>query len=225
VAPYTTTTKTNPVNTNPITPITITDTDPAFWPSTSTGGIIVAQTFGGGANPVVPLIADPVIRTGAVVALISHGKNGYGAFNVKGGQNDYTTAGKDEQQNADPAKLVTSVIPPRVAVVMRDTTEVATGGGAFDDMVMMISTTDLIGPLVANGTIKLNAQAAFNQANDIVLGSIMALKQSCTLVPPPVITSPPICITSNYYYSLPVPATVVASFPIGVSVWGMNYAG
>lgn len=178
----------------------------AFWPSSSTGGITITD---GTTN-----IADPTKATGAVVTLISYGKNGYGAFNVKGVQNDYLSAavGDDEKQNADPAKLITPTTPPKATVVKRDTTDVTTGGGAFDDIVMMLSANDFTGPLIANGTLQSSAQAALSQANDAVIGNILALRTcnptaSCTqttttssmctsYVPgPTVCTDPPACTT------------------------------
>ena len=141
--------------TNTVTPINpgpiVLGSNYAFWPSTSTGGIAVAQTFNGTANPVLPLIADPAQASGAVVVLISYGKNGYGAFNTKGGQNDYAAAGSDEKQNADAAKLITAGNPPAVTTVKRDTTEATTGGGAFDDIVLALSANDLTGPLTVSG--------------------------------------------------------------------------
>jgi len=50
----------------------------AFWPSTSTGGIIVKGEAGA-------VIATPTNNTGAAVALISYGPNGYGAYNLRCG--------------------------------------------------------------------------------------------------------------------------------------------
>lgn len=205
-SPYTKTTTLTPINSGVQPPV-----NAAFWPSTSTGGIIVAQTFGGGAIPIPPLIANPVLATGAAVVLISHGKNGYGAFNVKGVQNDFTPAGSDEQQNADPAKLVTPTLPPTATVVKRDTTDVTTGGGAFDDIVMMLSAYDLTAPLIANGTLQSSSQAALSQANNIVLGNIVATK-SC-----PSLSCPP----NSYSYSLP--PTGFPFTPPNVAAWGMSY--
>jgi prepilin-type N-terminal cleavage/methylation domain-containing protein len=164
--PHTKTTRTNPANTwsiipNPPTPWPIFP-DSAFWPSTSTGGITVTD----GTNA----IADPVKATGAVVVLISYGRNGYGAFNIKGSTNDATAAGADEKTNATP---ITGTAPALTAkVIKRDATDSTSGGGAFDDIVMLLSAQDLVGPLVANGTLQASSQAALKQANNIVLGGI-----------------------------------------------------
>ena len=177
----------------------------AFWPSTSTGGITVTD----GTNQ----IANPATATGAAVVLISYGKNGYGAYNLKG-QNAPPAAKTDELKNAGPL----SVTQP--TVVKRDTTDSTAGGGPFDDIVMILSANDLTGPLIANGTLQANAQAALTQANNIVLGSIVMSKKSCSVSPPPPSPSP-ICDASNYYY----PLNVNPLFPLSVTAWGMNYAG
>lgn len=167
----------------------------AFWPSTSTGGITVRDSSGN-------LIANPVNTTGAAVVLISYGKNGYGAFNVNGGANAPPPAiDTDELQNVSP---FTGTTPP--TVVKRDTTDSTAGGGPFDDIVMMLSANDLTGPLIANGTLQSSAQAALNQANNIVLGYIVATKGSC----------------SPCSYIIPSPASI--PFPASVTAWGVSYA-
>ncbi len=190
--------------TNSITPTSST----AFWPSTSTGGIKVTD---GGTTT----IADPALATGAVVTLISYGKNGYGAINVKNTQNDFSAAGTDEKQNADATKLVSGT-PSTALVIKRDATDATTGGGAFDDIVMILSADDLTGPLVANGTLQLNAQAALTQANDIVMGVIVSNKYSCVSTPPPA----PVCTSglSTYYYTITSPP----AFPASVTSWGVT---
>jgi len=249
VSPFTKTTTPNPVNTNPITAVSITATDPAFWPSTSTGGIIVTD----GTNT----IADPFKATGAVVVLISYGKNGYGAFNVKGAQNNFTPAGTDQKQNADSTMLVIGN-PPAIKVVKRDSTDLTTGGGAFDDIVMMLSANDLTGPLIGSGTLQSSAEAALSQANDAVIGKIIASRSNpCPLTSTtqnsaaPVCTTlvcttydtatPPNCISSvctaysTYntsstsstnvcYYDIPVPASIIFTAPPNVAAWGVVYS-
>jgi prepilin-type N-terminal cleavage/methylation domain-containing protein len=179
--------------TNSITPTSST----AFWPSTSTGGIKVTD---GGTTT----IADPALATGAVVTLISYGKNGYGAINVKNTQNDFSAAGTDEKQNADATKLVSGT-PSTALVIKRDATDATTGGGAFDDIVMILNAYDLTGPLVTNGTLLLNAQTALSQANDIVMGSIAASKS---------------CSPCSYV----IPASSSITFPSTITAWGITYA-
>jgi len=224
VSPFTMTTITNPVNTNPSPAVTITATDSAFWPSSSTGGIIVAQTMGGTTTPVTPLIADPTKATGAAVVLISYGKNGYGAFNIKGGINlPLPAANTDELQNATLPAVAT-----QPTVIKRDATDSPTlrvGGatvntGAFDDIVMPLSANDLTGPLIANGTLQPSAQAALNQANDAVIGNIIISRvcnptASCTQT---TLTSP-VCTnyapgTSCIAYDTAVPPNCISYAPV-----------
>ena len=198
---YSTTSNASPYTTTP---------NSAFWPSTSTGGITVTNG--------TSTIANPAIATGAAVALISYGKNGYGAFNVKDATNTQPPVTNiDERQNANPMSGAT---PP--TVVKRDTTDSTAGGGPFDDIVMVLSANDLTGPLITNGTLQSSAQAVLSQANDIVLGNIVATRFPC---PDP---SPGTC-TAGYYYTIPVPTSASCStgavmcFPPNVTVWGMSY--
>lgn len=178
-------------NTSPNT----TNKSSAFWPSTSTGGIKVTN----GTTDTI-IIANPVDLTGAAVVLISYGKNGFGAVNVKGGTNDSTSAGADETINVAPDSTGAAI-----TIVKRDTTDSTAGGGAFDDVVMMLSANDLIDTLIENGTLQSNPQAALNQANNIVIGMIVASKESGSY-----------CDGSNYRYS--IPSSV--SFP----GWGISYS-
>lgn len=186
----------------------------AFWPSTSTsgstGGIRVKD---GNGN----LVANPATATGAAVVLISYGKNGYGAYNVKGGTTNPNAAppgtNLDEITNATP---VTGP-PTTVTVVKRDTTDSLSGNGPFDDIVMILSANDLTGPLIANGTLQANAQAAFSQANDIVMGKIVESKKC-----PDPVNSP--CPPNSYSYTVPLPSTL-PNFPASVTAWGMIYGG
>jgi len=163
----------------------------AFWPNTSTGGIQIAQTIAP-----LQLIADPTQATGAAVALISYGKNGFGATNIKGNTNANAllpAINTDEVQNFNPFTAPTQPI-----VVKRDITDsTAAVGGPFDDIVMILSAQDLTGPLIANGTLQSSAQAALSQANDAVLGNIIASRQY---------------IQKSCLSPLPLPAPQPASF-------------
>lgn len=191
-SPYIYTQTTNPANPGPIAAV-----DLAFWPSTSTGGIKVTSD---GTNT----IADPVNATGAAVVLISYGKNGYGANNVKGKNAPPPAANTYEVQNAA-SSVVTA------GVIKRDSTE------TFDDIVMMLSASDLTGPLIANGTLPSNAQAALSQANDIVMGSIVASRAPYC---PPTLTCPVPDPYTGYFYLVP---TSMTSTPPNVAAWGVTY--
>lgn len=174
----------------------------AFWPSISTGGITVTD----GTNT----IASPSNATGAAVVLISYGKNGYGAFNIKGQNAPPPTANVDEVKNAAPDSTGLAI-----TVVKRDASEI------FDDILMIVSTNDLTGPLITNGTLQSNAQAALTQANDVVLSNIVG-SRACIPAAPACSASP------RYQYSIPgnpsSPPTPYFTFPPAVSAWGVTYA-
>jgi prepilin-type N-terminal cleavage/methylation domain-containing protein len=156
----------------------------SFWPSNTLGGI--TAKVNGTDTP------------GMVAALISYGKNGFGAVNIKGGTNDLSAAGADETQN------ITLTTPN--TVFKRDTSDTPTGN-AFDDVVMILSANDLTGPLISNGTFQ-STQAALTQANNIVLGAIG--KQN-------ICPGADGCTSPGYYYTVP------ASPPAGVSDLGVLY--
>ena len=175
----------------------------AFWPSNNAGSI-TANVNGATISPNI------------VASLISHGKNGLGAINIKGVQNLPLPTGTDELQNTKPISG-----PPINTVFKRDATDSTTGGGAFDDIVMILSANDLTGPLIANGTLQSNAQAALSQANDIVIGNIVASKLPC---PDPNNS----CTSPDNYYKVSKKSSSTPSFPFAtppnVAAWGVSYA-
>jgi len=158
----------------------------AFWPTNTAGSLNVTGNS---------------TLSGIVVALISHGKNGYGAFNTKGGINDSSAAGTDEKQNIPPISGNT--------VVKRDTTDSTAGGGAFDDVVMVLSANDLTGPLIANGTLQSNPQNALIQANNIVIGTILGGRNSTGWC-------------GNYKFAMPSSGSIVFPTP---DISYTNYLG
>lgn len=160
----------------------------AFWPSNTAGSLNVTGNS---------------TLSGIVVALISHGKNGYGAFNTKGGINNSSAAGTDEKQNINP---ITGT--PANTVVKRDASDTPTGN-AFDDVVMTLSANDLIGPLIESGTLQSNYQAALIQANNIVLAYISGHWASTSYC-------------ANYKYVVPSPSLV--SFPSDLTALGISYS-
>lgn len=164
---------------------TLADAASAFWPSNNAGSI-TAKVNGTDIN--------------IVASLISHGKNGLGAINIKGIKNLPLPTGTDELQNTNPISGALSN-----TVIKRDATDSTSGGGAFDDVVMMLSANDLTGPLIANGTLQSSAQQALNQANAIVLGKIIASKGNCT----------PCKFT--------IPNTGSITFPASVIEWNVVY--
>ena len=94
-------------------------------------------------------IMDVAAGSGAAAIVISQGPNGYGAYTVKGTQNDAAVAGASETANIPlPAS-------PPPAYYKRDyTSNTGAYGGAFDDVVMAISPSDLLTPLVRDGALQ-----------------------------------------------------------------------
>lgn len=106
------------------------------------GGITRQERFDNAPalNPVAP---------DAVVAVVSHGKNGLGAFTTKGSQNVMPLVANalfvDEGENANGDAVY----------IQRDTNnDPAANGGVYDDVVMMLTPDDLISPLAKEGTMK-----------------------------------------------------------------------
>lgn len=82
----------------------------------------------------------------AVAVVISHGRNGLGAYTTRGTRITLPTAA-DELENTNGTANTTYVRRTRTE------SETATGG-VFDDYVMYVSADDLLGPLVKEGSIK-----------------------------------------------------------------------
>lgn len=99
----------------------------------STGGIISNSRDAAGA------LAQ--IAGNAVAVIISHGRNGSGAYTVKGTRNALPTAGTDELAN-------TNGNLPATKWKREFTDSAAATGGLFDDVVMVLQPGDLISPLL-----------------------------------------------------------------------------
>jgi hypothetical protein len=169
----------------------------AFWPTVSTGAITVNDVTGTAISN--PAATPP---TGAVLVLISYGRNGYGATNVNGSVNSTAGAGQDELSNANPAALG----PTQFLVVNRDITDqIVVNHGSFDDIVLPLRQNDLVAPLAVNGTIQPSALPALNQANDYVAALIVGSAPGRVACPAAVA---PCAACSGFFYNMP-PTTVV----------------
>jgi prepilin-type N-terminal cleavage/methylation domain-containing protein len=94
--------------------------------------------------------SENIVLTAVVAIVISHGKNGLGAYTIKGTQTlmpDSATL-KDELQNASPTS------PPNVFYKREYTDNATAPGGAFDDVVMALGVNDLLAPLIKDGSMK-----------------------------------------------------------------------
>ena len=187
--------------------------DAAFVPKMSMG--VIALHVDKTIVPVLdPCNAAAPSNNGPVVALVSHGKNGFLANNIRGNINA-GTAGAEEIQNADPSPVTTA---PTCTwnvfrIVKRDATDI------FDDVVMTINESEFTAPLIASGSVLGSPDAALAKANDIILGKIAGNRAAC-----PGTSNPP-CAAGNYYYALPVAFNTFPDvFPSEVLTYGVTYA-
>lgn len=98
------------------------------------------------------------ITSTAVAVVISQGVNGYGAYTSKGTQNDASVAGADELANKPPATFSSAAIPvpptPPTYFKRDYTSNTSAYVGAFDDVVLVLNSSDLLTPLMRDGTMK-----------------------------------------------------------------------
>ena len=190
-----------------VVPTNVYNADAAYVPKVSTGVIAVY------VNTTIAPVMDPCngainpSNNGAVVAVISHGKNGVLARNVAGNVNA-GNASQDETQNSAPGTA--PAFAPACAwnvfrVVRRDSTD------TFDDIVVTISEAEFTAPLVASGAIYGSVDYAVSRANEFVIGNLV--RTACPG------TMSPACSSPNYYYSLP--ATI--NFPSEIKMFGVQY--
>jgi prepilin-type N-terminal cleavage/methylation domain-containing protein len=87
------------------------------------------------------------IASNVVVVVVSHGRNGLGAYAIGGTRNTLPAAGTDERENTD--GTANTVYFRREA-----TTDDAATGGPFDDQVAFLTPSDLLDPLFRDGSLK-----------------------------------------------------------------------
>lgn len=179
------------VSTSNVAPATaddwnITPVAPAAFATGVTGGITRQERFNNAAVP-TPLAPD------AVVVVVSHGKNGLGAYTIKGSQNVMPLVANalfvDEGENADGDAVS----------IQRDTNnDPLANGGAYDDVVVMLTPDDLLAPLLKEGTFKpTQAEVSGTLANirDSVIVNIMGnavpVPASCPIPASPGANAPP----------------------------------
>jgi prepilin-type N-terminal cleavage/methylation domain-containing protein len=201
---------------NTATQYTTTDMNSAFWPGVRNGAITVVDRNPPTSDP-GQTINDPSagVNTGAVVALISYGRNGSGARNTANQTNE-NPSGADELANVN----ITGLKIYKRQFIDQDVAP----GGAFDDVVLTMSASDIVTPLINDGAFQsATAAAILNQANDYVVSKIIATKSICT--------APPAngCSTvANYYYTIPsvaaIPFTSGSGAPDNTVAWGVSYS-
>jgi prepilin-type N-terminal cleavage/methylation domain-containing protein len=91
------------------------------------------------------------IATGVVAVVLSHGRNGFGAYTVGGTRNTLPTAGTDEESNTN----------ANTTYYRRElTTSDAATGGPFDDQVLVLTASDLLESLFRDGSLRAPASVA-----------------------------------------------------------------
>ncbi len=165
-------------------------------------------------------ILDNIDTTGAgateesVVALISHGPNGVGAFNISGQNANATDADEIDNQVGTGHANEYNKRP-------------VTAGSDYDDLVLALESTDLLSPLFADGSIESptkKAQDDLRQAQQEVLARTIANRNAVACVPNPPLTS--CAYTYEWAYSLTGPDTIGAvAVPVSFRVdpWGNQY--
>jgi prepilin-type N-terminal cleavage/methylation domain-containing protein len=160
----------------------------AFWAGASNGQITVYDRYPADADKIT--IGNPANGTGAAVAIVSHGRNGLGSYNINLVKSDNPPANTDELINVNPV--------PVFAVFKHQWNEVAaTAGGVYDDVVLTLNANELIEPLINNGTYRnTTAQSVINEANDLYLAQVITSKGLCASPPFPC------AVNFGYYYSM-----------------------
>ncbi|UCV04960.1 type II secretion system protein [Dechloromonas denitrificans] len=97
----------------------------------------------------------------AVAVIVSHGKNGFGAFLAGGARSSTAGTGADERANADNDSQY----------VRKDFSEIA--GNRFDDVLLALTPNDLLAPLTQNGSLK-DSRAAIIATTEQMKGAIIA---------------------------------------------------
>jgi type II secretory pathway pseudopilin PulG len=118
--------------------------NPGIAFNTGDAGALPVSTRTPATNPV----ATPLGNDAAIV--ISHGHNGLGAFTNKGTQTNLPVAGTDELANAVPAGFA---VPATFYHREYTDIDVAVYGG-FDDVLLRLSPTEILAPLVKDGSLK-----------------------------------------------------------------------
>ena len=185
---------------------------PQWTASLNTSGINVGNTTNNPANAFnsgnigtiqvktrVPANQNPPTNVGtAVVALISYGINGFGAYTIKGTQQSAPPPNTDEASNS----LVPSSLPLAAlnlaSLFQREFTDKDAGYGAFDDVVLWLSPNDLLTPLIKDGSMK-SPEAQWVQQIADIQNYIVPQLITNALKTPPVCTAN-IVLPSRYKY-------------------------
>jgi prepilin-type N-terminal cleavage/methylation domain-containing protein len=205
---------------------TITNTATDAFNVGNTGVIVIQDRI---QPPSLP--PTPQIPPNAAAIIISHGATGLGAYTSKGTQNDSTAAGLDEIANRPPAVFLTTAQLPTITPGPFFKREYSDNslliGGAFDDVVEILTPNDLLIPLIKDGSMKSPEAQWINQQASIKTTFIGTMLSTCRV-------SAQATPTANYAidpwgnpitYSLPVgPGEVTPNLSLRISTGGNLYA-
>jgi prepilin-type N-terminal cleavage/methylation domain-containing protein len=107
-------------------------------------GMGLTFTLGTGGNNISVCTTQScatTITTTAVAAIVSHGRNGYGATNLATGAQNPAAPHPDEQENYDTDGIIVS----------RPRTSAGTAAGEFDDVVAWLPRSALLGRVISAG--------------------------------------------------------------------------
>jgi prepilin-type N-terminal cleavage/methylation domain-containing protein len=159
---------------------------------TNTVTALGAAPVGNQSNDCTP-VGTTYNPCSAVATLVSHGNNGFGAFNKDGAQATAPT-GLDETENADNDN----------AFVIKEYSDAV--ANPYDDMVMAMTAADLLTPLTSHGTLKdyqaIISDDLSNYESAVIARSIATRTGS----------------SGSYQYDLPLNAPINKIDP-----WGNNY--
>ena len=132
-----------------------TDWSRSAWFRTGNTGLITVNARNG--------VTLTTIANNAVAVVVSHGRNGLGAYTIGGTRNTLPTAGTDEENNAN----------GDTTYYRRDpTTDDAATGGPFDDQVLILTDGDLLEPLFRDGSLRAPAALVNDSLQRIKLALI-----------------------------------------------------
>lgn len=169
------------------------------WTLTSRSGVPGFNVGNPGRFAITERIGASLVPTTnaanlAAAVIVSHGKNGSGAFTLKGTRIAQPPAGSDERTatpNTPPANPPAWVAPGALTgcgstcptpgmleLITKDHTDNAgSPGGAYDDIVLVLRPNDLLGPIIRDGAMK-SAEALVQEqlaiAHDIAIAEMLA---------------------------------------------------
>lgn len=146
----------------------------------NSGSITVKTRVPASQNPPTSVTTN---SSKAVVALISYGLNGSGAFASKGTQR-VAPSGADEVANAIAPTTLPLVSRTLTTLYQREFTDKDAGYGAFDDVVLWLSPNDIIISLIKDGSMKSAEAKWADQLTNIqnsISAQILSNQSSCSV--------------------------------------------